>query len=217
MKIAVALLLSVAALFCVASPAAATSSLAATPQQDSVVGTIGVSFGGLSFTVDARSGPSGEAPTGTVTNGFFTGTQSDRFQSTSISCLAVTGNTAVIGALGVRRLLGPGPTGPVVTVITTGLIATITDNGDPTPPPPGEPFPFTPDTVTYSYVTTPNCAAPPADSINIGGHGGLVVVDAQPPLPTSKDQCKNGGWRQFGSMFKNQGQCVAFVERGSKP
>jgi hypothetical protein len=31
------------------------------------------------------------------------------------------------------------------------------------------------------------------------------------PGPTAKDQCKNGGWEQFG--FKNQGHCVAFVER----
>jgi HD-GYP domain-containing protein (c-di-GMP phosphodiesterase class II) len=36
-----------------------------------------------------------------------------------------------------------------------------------------------------------------------GGGGGL---------PTNKDQCKNGGWAQYG--FPNQGQCVAFVERG---
>jgi hypothetical protein len=35
-------------------------------------------------------------------------------------------------------------------------------------------------------------------------------------LPTSKDQCKDGGWKQFGSRFKNQGQCVAFVERGPR-
>jgi hypothetical protein len=40
-----------------------------------------------------------------------------------------------------------------------------------------------------------------------------VVVDSPPP-PTSKDQCKNGGYKQYG--FKNQGQCVAFVERGPK-
>jgi hypothetical protein len=32
------------------------------------------------------------------------------------------------------------------------------------------------------------------------------------PLPTSRSRCRNGGWRNFG--FKNQGQCVAFVERG---
>jgi virginiamycin B lyase len=35
------------------------------------------------------------------------------------------------------------------------------------------------------------------------------------PIPTSKDECKSAGWRAFG--FKNQGQCVAFVERGPKP
>jgi hypothetical protein len=30
-------------------------------------------------------------------------------------------------------------------------------------------------------------------------------------LPTSKDQCKKGGWKNFGTKFKNQGQCVSFV------
>jgi hypothetical protein len=36
---------------------------------------------------------------------------------------------------------------------------------------------------------------------------------SQPVLiaPTSKDQCKNGGWKGF-PQFKNQGQCVSFVE-----
>jgi hypothetical protein len=29
------------------------------------------------------------------------------------------------------------------------------------------------------------------------------------PRPTTKDECKDGGWRRFG--FKNQGRCVAFV------
>ncbi len=36
-----------------------------------------------------------------------------------------------------------------------------------------------------------------------------MVFDA-PLLPTSKDQCKNGGWRNF-PQFKNQGDCVSFV------
>jgi hypothetical protein len=30
--------------------------------------------------------------------------------------------------------------------------------------------------------------------------------------PTNKDQCKDGGWEALG--FKNQGQCVRFVETG---
>jgi hypothetical protein len=33
--------------------------------------------------------------------------------------------------------------------------------------------------------------------------------------PTSKDQCKNGGWQNL-PQFKNQGQCVSFVERQSR-
>jgi hypothetical protein len=44
--------------------------------------------------------------------------------------------------------------------------------------------------------------------------GDVVVVDA-PALPTSKDQCKNGGWRSYG-VFKNQGDCVSFVATGGK-
>jgi len=30
--------------------------------------------------------------------------------------------------------------------------------------------------------------------------------------PASKEECKHGGWRRFG--FKNQGQCIAFVNHG---
>jgi hypothetical protein len=52
--------------------------------------------------------------------------------------------------------------------------------------------------------------------------GDIVVRDA-PPLPSSKDQCKNGGWRKYPG-FKNQGDCVSFVttngtnpQAGAKP
>jgi hypothetical protein len=36
------------------------------------------------------------------------------------------------------------------------------------------------------------------------------------PLPTSKGQCMNGGWKNFGTTFKNQGDCVSFVATGGK-
>ena len=36
-----------------------------------------------------------------------------------------------------------------------------------------------------------------------------------PLLPTSKAQCKNGGWRNY-PQFKNQGQCVAFVRQQAR-
>lgn len=33
-----------------------------------------------------------------------------------------------------------------------------------------------------------------------------------PPNPTTKDDCKNGGWATYG--FRNQGLCVSYVETG---
>jgi hypothetical protein len=36
------------------------------------------------------------------------------------------------------------------------------------------------------------------------------------PLPTSKSQCLNAGWENFGSLFNNQGDCVSFVASGGK-
>jgi hypothetical protein len=44
---------------------------------------------------------------------------------------------------------------------------------------------------------------------------GQSVIRPAPPLPTSKDQCKNGGWRAFPG-FKNQGDCVSYVATGGR-
>ena len=32
-------------------------------------------------------------------------------------------------------------------------------------------------------------------------------------FPTTKDECKNGGFERFG-IFKNQGDCVSYVATG---
>jgi hypothetical protein len=47
--------------------------------------------------------------------------------------------------------------------------------------------------------------------------GGLVMkfVSPEPPAPkqpTTSDDCRKGGWSDFG--FRNQGQCVRFIETG---
>jgi hypothetical protein len=35
--------------------------------------------------------------------------------------------------------------------------------------------------------------------------------------PESKDDCKDGGWREFTDpSFRNQGQCIAFVASGGR-
>ena len=53
--------------------------------------------------------------------------------------------------------------------------------------------PLAPPTATLTESFTSSLAAP-------------VLIE-----PNSKDQCKNNGWRNF-PQFKNQGQCVSFVE-----
>jgi len=34
--------------------------------------------------------------------------------------------------------------------------------------------------------------------------------------PTSKEQCKEGGWQTFGALFTNQGQCIRYVNEHKK-
>jgi hypothetical protein len=47
--------------------------------------------------------------------------------------------------------------------------------------------------------------------------GYLINISATliPALPTSKDDCKDGGWQVYG-VFKTQGDCVSFVATGGK-
>jgi hypothetical protein len=50
--------------------------------------------------------------------------------------------------------------------------------------------------------------------LGLTGFGGVGDI-AFTPLPTSKGQCKNGGWRtNFAFAFKNQGDCIQFFNTG---
>ena len=44
---------------------------------------------------------------------------------------------------------------------------------------------------------------------------GSNLAAVVPLLPTTKQDCKNGGWQNYG-IFKNQGDCVSFVATGGK-
>jgi len=44
-----------------------------------------------------------------------------------------------------------------------------------------------------------------------GGYHNLAVKQVAVLGPTSKDDCKNGGYKDFG--FKNQGQCIKAVKK----
>lgn len=57
------------------------------------------------------------------------------------------------------------------------------------------------------------------DKATIGVGGNDTVYDFEPLVgpPTSKDQCKGDGWKQFNApSFKNQGDCVSYVATGGK-
>jgi hypothetical protein len=159
------------------------------------VGSVGSIF---DIQVDAHSGPSGENPGGfaslhTIVQ-LQVGSQTfdeDVVVSGPVTCLNVTGNAAVIKIDATEPFL--------LGVVEIDLV----DNGGsgsdlfgvlrPLPPP-----------------SPTDCSGGTATAVPLDGRA--VVFDAK-PLPTTKDQCRGDGWKQFG--FKNQGQCIAFVNHGS--
>jgi hypothetical protein len=54
-----------------------------------------------------------------------------------------------------------------------------------------------------------------ADLSNITVNGQLQVPETT-SAPTTKDDCKNGGWQNFNPAFKNQGDCVSWVATNGK-
>jgi hypothetical protein len=144
------------------------------------------------FAFSATSDPLGGSPSGSATWSEF----GFHFEGT-VSCLAVNGNRGVIGI-------------DVYTAASSlnieGFVLTAVDGG-----PPGSGLDVF-DAAPLATVPT-DCTVAVApfapEQVTVGD---IVVVDA-PPLPTSKDQCKDGGWRTYG-VFKNQGDCVSFVATG---
>ncbi len=183
-------------LLAVPSVFAAAPSPVPEPLQDSVTGQasfVPSPFFSFGVTLDAHSGPQGESPTGSV---FVIGRGGAA--GGPVICLTVTGNRATIGFESTVR---PGEGGFIF----------VEDNGWP-----GAGL----DNLIVLLTAVPPSTCP-ANSVDYGpgdvaSAGEITVIDAQ-PVPTSKDQCKHGGWRTFGETFKNQGQCVAFVQRGPNP
>jgi hypothetical protein len=162
------------------------------PPEDSVTGSGTTDSLISTFHIDARSGPSGENPTGHVVLGagaIFDGT---------VTCLAAEGNVAVFNiSIGVSLLP------PLLTLRAT-------DNSGSGAPDLLELF--------SAEGRSPSDCSPPTQLLQRGSvlTGDIVVVDV-PPLPTSKEQCKSGGWRNFPG-FKNEGGCIKFVaSKGKNP
>ena len=177
---------------------AVTPAQAAPPTQDSVQGnvtTIGTDVAGFesaTYAIDASSGPSGETPSGTVRATSPIGTF---FFEGTVTCLSISDNIALLNLqTGNFGLLALRLTDNAGTGVGDLVEATLT-------------------TRSPTECSTPEASYIRHDRVTAGD---IVIHDAA-PLPSSKEQCRNGGWRNFGPMFKNQGQCVAYVERGPKP
>jgi hypothetical protein len=187
-------------------------SLSATGAGDAVTSD-GASFAPTSveLRLAAHSGPSGENPGGTINYGWGVPSEGVHF-SGIVTCVSVAGNKAVIGGFGtlvVDDRFDP----PFVS--RTGLFVEVVDNGPFVELDPGGQWTFGPDQAGLLLAGP----TPPRDCAGVslgldGVHGDIVVHDAQ-RLPTSKNQCKKGGWQTFG-VFKNQGDCVSFVATGGQ-
>ena len=73
------------------------------------------------------------------------------------------------------------------------------------------------DNTVWQYDVDPQSGTlvPKSPATVATGEGPIgIAVSPLPRVPTIKEQCKNGGWRNF-PQFKNQGLCVAFVSHGS--
>jgi hypothetical protein len=190
-----AALLGVLALGALTTPSGSIAAPAppAQPLQDSVMGRA-LTVEGVDFEITARSGPSGENPTGQVT--FRSGGSAN---TGTVTCLTVHANVALLKAEFVSADL--------VTLVSLRITDLPVDFL-------GRPQ----DRVDVGLTSTAasECSSPEATYFSEQRvfTGDITVVDA-PSLPTSKEQCKNGGYSAYG--FKNQGECVAFVDRGPKP
>lgn len=78
------------------------------------------------------------------------------------------------------------------------------------------PTPGTPVGTYYLRVRSKDTTGTMSDWSNGATAMYKITVIADPVIvgpPTNKDQCKNGGWMTFNNpTFKNQGQCVKYVE-----
>jgi hypothetical protein len=171
------------------------SSAASTPTQDSVTlfggpATVSTVNDFVIYGLAATSGPSGENATGHVTmDATIIGTPFTWHLDGAVTCLAVNGNQASINFFD-----------PNLSFFGANRVQVVDSQPDT--------FTATPSVGNFSASDcTPTTVPPYGQVVN----GDIKVVDAQ-PSPTTKDQCKGDGWKQFG--LKNQGQCIAFVDHG---
>jgi hypothetical protein len=93
--------------------------------------------------------------------------------------------------------------------------AGLQDNGGPT-----QTIALQPESPAVDLVGQGACPPPTTDQRGVqrpqgeSCDSGAFELVQQPPKPTTKEECKKGGYKEFG--FKNQGRCIAFVNRSAR-
>jgi hypothetical protein len=178
-----------------AAAVAAPVAPAQQPFGDSVTGSGTARFisGGLTgsttgFGIDIQAGPSGQNPTGTLTL---------VLTFTDPTCLVVRSGGGGAAPSAAINLLNPFSGRRVVFRIAGG------EGG--------------PQLIGVSFAASASdCTFGPSTDVAEVVSGKITIVDS-PSVPTTKEQCKNGGWRNFPG-FKSQGDCVSFVAtKGKNP
>jgi hypothetical protein len=74
-------------------------------------------------------------------------------------------------------------------------------------------------TTVYSAAINGTGGGRGAATVNISGLVGLgspIFSESFGSTGGVQKQCKHGGWKSFGTLFKNQGDCVSFFATGGK-
>ena len=162
------------------------------PTSDSVVGTLTFPtplVGPEQETYEVASGPNGEQAGGEVVVALVD--HPGTFLTFEVTCLAVSGNRAVMGMFRPDPIIGD-----------TALYRLIVDGG------PGRPDAVG---VTAAAGRPTACATIPIEvDPSLQPVTGDAVVTNASALPTVTAQCKRGGWRTY-NVFKNQGDCVSYL------
>ena len=152
-------------------------------------------FSAFDIRVDASSGPTGEDPRGQVTFGFNPLFEVEPVTG-PVTCLHVTGNTAVM------TVAGPFSSLPGFLAFTVKLVGNGGSGLDRF-----QYFPVPPENSQYL-----DCRANPIPTDFGGPLIGRAEIFDSPPPPTSKRQCRHGGFADFG--FRSKRQCIKFVKHG---
>ena len=180
----------VATLVCVAALAVAAPAVAAppapVPTRDSVTGAIdlGIGLPTSTYTIDAFSGPSGEAPGGTIKiRGFLLNFD------LNVTCLRVRGNRAVV-----TGQVASSERAIFFVLWLEDVPAPAIDRGS---------------VGVYLDTPPPACGDVDIDQPLDEARGGSVTITDAPAPPSAKEDCRDDGWRQRG--FTSRGACQRLV------